>query len=85
MVKSLAAEWAASGIRVNAVSPGYMDTIPNEGDGLEGPRIIWTSRNPTGRMGQPEELAGTVVLLASRAGSYITGADILVDGGQAVF
>ncbi|KAH8884995.1 NAD(P)-binding protein [Thozetella sp. PMI_491] len=83
MIKnSLAAEWAVHGIRVNSISPGYMDTILNEGDGLEDAKKQWYSRNPMGRMGNREELTGAVVLLASRAGSYINGADILVDGGQ---
>ncbi|OTB02957.1 hypothetical protein M426DRAFT_74288 [Hypoxylon sp. CI-4A] len=85
MVKSLAAEWARYGIRVNSISPGYMNTILNEGDGLENVRKNWSSRNPTGRMGEPDELSGAVVMLASRAGSYITGADLLVDGGQTLF
>ncbi|KAI1857548.1 uncharacterized protein JN550_013181 [Neoarthrinium moseri] len=85
LVKSLAAEWARHGIRVNSISPGYMDTILNEGIGLDNARNIWLSRNPMRRMGQPDELAGAVVLLASRAGSYINGADILVDGGQTLF
>lgn len=78
--KSLAAEWASYGIRVNSISPGYMDTILNSGDGLEDARNIWAARNPMGRMGDPEELAGVVVLLCSRAGKYINGADIIVDG-----
>ncbi|KAF8186938.1 hypothetical protein K438DRAFT_1907565 [Mycena galopus ATCC 62051] len=82
---SLAAEWARYGIRVNSVSPGYMDTVLNEGDGLASAREIWTSRNPMGRMGDPSELAGTLILLCSPAGKYINGADILVDGGGSVF
>ncbi|KAL8869697.1 MAG: hypothetical protein Q9174_004074, partial [Haloplaca sp. 1 TL-2023] len=57
---SLAAEWARFGIRVNTISPGYMDTVLNEGDGLEEARRTWTERNPMGRMGQPEELTGPV-------------------------
>ena len=77
---SLAAEWARYGIRVNSISPGYMDTILNEGPGLEISRQIWTSRNPMGRMGQPEELIGPIVMLCSRAGSYVNGCDIVVDG-----
>ncbi|KAL4793073.1 hypothetical protein BDV19DRAFT_400132 [Aspergillus venezuelensis] len=85
MKSSLAAEWARFGIRVNSISPGYMDTILNEGEGLEEHRQTWKKRIPVGRMGQPEELTGVIVLLASRAGSYITGADILVDGGLTVF
>lgn len=85
MVKSLAAEWAHMGIRVNSISPGYMDTILNEGIGLDNARNIWLSRNPMRRMGQPDELTGAIVLLASRAGSYINGADIVIDGGQTLF
>ncbi|KAG7405129.1 hypothetical protein LZL87_006483 [Fusarium oxysporum] len=85
MKSSLAAEWAVHGIRVNSISPGYMNTILNEGDGLAEHRAIWAKRTPYGRMGNPEELTGAVVLLASKAGSYITGADILVDGGISVF
>ncbi|KAJ7682948.1 hypothetical protein B0H17DRAFT_1160980 [Mycena rosella] len=82
---SLAAEWARYGIRVNSISPGYMDTVLNEGEGLAAARDIWTSRNPMGRMGDPSELAGVVILLCSPAGKYINGADILVDGGGSVF
>ncbi|KAI5918664.1 hypothetical protein F4810DRAFT_715267 [Camillea tinctor] len=85
MVKSLAAEWGGHGIRVNSISPGYMDTILNEGDGLEEPRKVWASRNPLGRMGQPDELTGAIVMLVSRAGSYFNGADLLIDGGQTLF
>ncbi|KAI0399844.1 oxidoreductase-like protein [Xylaria palmicola] len=85
MVRSLAAEWAQYGIRVNSISPGYMDTILNEGDGLEASRRIWLSRHPMGRMGQPDELSGVVVMLASRAGTYFTGTDLLVDGGLTLF
>ena len=79
---SLAAEWAVYGIRVNTISPGYMDTVLNEGEGLEEARKVWTERNPMGRMGVPEELTGCVVLLCSQAGSYMTGVDLRVDGGQ---
>ena len=82
---SLAAEWAVHGIRVNTISPGYMDTILNEGEGLDEARRICAERNPMGRMGQPEELTGPLVLLCSEAGSYITGADLVVDGGQTCF
>ncbi|GLI81858.1 hypothetical protein PoHVEF18_010251 [Penicillium ochrochloron] len=82
---SLAAEWARYGIRTNSVSPGYMDTILNEGEGLEAHRRIWAERNPIGRMGVPSELTGAIVLLASSAGTYMNGSDILVDGGATVF
>jgi NAD(P)-dependent dehydrogenase (short-subunit alcohol dehydrogenase family) len=82
---SLACEWAVHGIRINCISPGYMDTILNEGEGLEEGRKIWMSRNPMGRMGEREELCGVVILLVSRAGSYFQGADIVVDGGLSLF
>ncbi|KAH8673433.1 hypothetical protein BX600DRAFT_547167 [Xylariales sp. PMI_506] len=82
---SLACEWAVHGIRVNCISPGYMDTILNEGGGLEEGKKIWMSRNPMGRMGEREEISGVVILLASRAGSYLQGADIVMDGGISLF
>lgn len=82
---SLAAEWAHAGIRVNSISPGYMDTILNAGESLEELRQSWASRNPMGRMGAVGELDGVCVLLASRAGTYINGADFVVDGGATVF
>lgn len=79
--RSLAAEWAVHGIRVNTLSPGYMDTVLNEGEGLARARGVWAARCPMGRMGAPVELTGAVVLLCSRvAGAFITGADIGVDG-----
>ncbi|KAF2804561.1 oxidoreductase-like protein [Mytilinidion resinicola] len=81
----LAAEWSRYGIRVNSISPGYMDTILNEGAGLERARNVWANRNPMGRMGVPQELTGPLVLLCSAAGSYINAADIVVDGGAIVF
>jgi sorbose reductase len=73
MKNCLASEWARYGIRVNSVSPGYMDTILNEGEGLAEGRKIWAERNPMGRMGIPSELTGAIVLLSSSAGTYING------------
>lgn len=81
----LAAEWARYGIRTNTISPGYMDTVLNEGAGIAEARRIWAERNPSGRMGVPSELTGAVVLLASASGTYINGVDIVVDGGGIVF
>ena len=81
----LSAEWARYGIRVNSISPGYMDTILNEGAGLERARKTWAANNPMGRMGMPQELTGPVVLLCSAAGSFMNGADLVVDGGAVVF
>lgn len=81
----LAAEWARYGIRTNSVSPGYMDTILNEGPGIAEARDVWAARNPTGRMGTPEELTGAIVMLSAETSSYINGTDIVVDGGAIVF
>ncbi|PYH67726.1 oxidoreductase, short chain dehydrogenase/reductase family [Aspergillus vadensis CBS 113365] len=86
MKSCLAAEWAQYGIYVNSISPGYMDTVLNEGDQLSGHRAVWADRNPMRRMGSPQELTGPVVLLCSDVGgSYLNGVDIVVDGGGLVF
>jgi sorbose reductase len=81
----LAAEWARYGIRVNSISPGYMDTILNEGEGIAAARKSWAERNPIGRLGQPRELTGVVVLLSSASSTYVNGSDFVVDGGGIVF
>lgn len=86
LTRNLAAEWAVHGIRVNCISPGYMDTVLNDGDNLKEVRDIWASRCPMGRMGDVEEITGPVVLLCSqRAGRYISGSDLIVDGGAMCF
>lgn len=86
LAQNLAAEWAAHGIRVNSMSPGYVDTVLNAGDNLAHVRAVWAQRCPMGRMADPEELTGAVVLLVSnRAGRYITGTDLVVDGGMCCF
>ncbi|KAK5058774.1 hypothetical protein LTR84_011038 [Exophiala bonariae] len=86
LTHNLAAEWAVHGIRVNCLSPGYMDTVLNAGDTLKPVRDIWASRCPMGRMGDVEEITGPVILLSSkRAGRYISGADLRVDGGALCF
>jgi len=58
-----------------------MNTILNEGEGLSRARETWNSRNPMGRMGDPWEITGVVVLLCGEGGRYINGTDIVVDGG----
>jgi len=86
LTRCLAAEWAVHGIRVNCISPGYMDTILNAGDSLQAVRDVWASRCPMGRMGDVEELTGAVVMLCSpRAGRYMTGSEVVVDGGALCF
>lgn len=86
LTSNLAAEWAVHGIRVNCISPGYMDTVLNAGDSLKPVRDIWASRCPMGRMGDVEEITGPVVLFSSqRGGRYLTGSDLRVDGGALCF
>jgi len=80
--KSLALEWADKGITVNTICPGFIETPITEPlrNNPELNKDI-TSRVPMRRWGKPHDLAGLTILLASDAGSYITGAGILVDGG----
>lgn len=82
LTRTLALEWATSGITVNTISPGPFVTEMNTALYNDPERYQWfASRVPMGRWGQPEELAGAVVFLASEASSFITGANLMVDGG----
>jgi gluconate 5-dehydrogenase len=80
LTRHLAAYWARDGVRVNAISPG---PFPKEETISGQPEFIGRleQKVPLGRMGRPAELKGAVVLLASDAGSFITGQNLLVDGG----
>jgi NAD(P)-dependent dehydrogenase (short-subunit alcohol dehydrogenase family) len=82
LTKSLAIEWAQSGVNVNAIAPGVFRTKMNEHllDGTERGREFLL-RTPMGRFGNVEELAGAAVFLASDASSFVTGEIIAVDGG----
>ena len=84
LTKALAVELAFKGVRVNAIAPGWFVTEINETflqgeNGAELKRAI-----PMGRFGQDGDLDGALLLLASKAGAYITGATVIVDGGQVV-
>jgi NAD(P)-dependent dehydrogenase (short-subunit alcohol dehydrogenase family) len=82
LTKSLAVEWAPHGVCVNAILPGVFRTALNEGllDGTERGREF-LMRTPMRRFGQPEEVAGAAVFLASDAASFVTGHLLAVDGG----
>jgi len=84
VTKALAIELAFKGVRVNAIAPGWFMTEMND-DYLAGEAGEKIKREiPTGRFGKVGELDGALLLLASDAGSYITGATVVVDGGQVV-
>jgi len=84
LTKSTAIELAPHNIQVNAIAPGWIETD------MTAPvrKMTWNdvilARTPAGRWGQPEELAGTAVYLASRASDFVTGTTIRVDGGYAI-
>jgi 2-deoxy-D-gluconate 3-dehydrogenase len=82
LTRAFGNEWASRGITVNAIAPGYMatdNTAPLRADAERAASIL--ARIPADRWGTPEDLQGTVVLLASPAGAYINGTTIPVDGG----
>ncbi len=81
MTRSLAVEWAAHGIRVNAISPGYTLTPMNRRGAVAGMNKTFARDTPMGRLAEPEEMAGPAVFLASRASSFVTGLDLIADGG----
>ena len=82
LTRALANEWAAQGINVNAIAPGYFDTNNTaalRADPVREPAIL--ARIPAGRWGEPQDLAGAAVFLASRASDYVHGIVLPVDGG----
>ena len=82
LTKSLAAEWGARGVRVNAVAPTYINTPltahAKTNEAMMGP---WIEGTPMARMGEPDEIASVVMFLASDAASLMTGSIVLADGG----
>jgi 2-deoxy-D-gluconate 3-dehydrogenase len=82
LTKALSNEWAGRGVQVNAIAPGYMrtdNTAALQADPVRSQEIL--ARIPAGRWGEPGDLAGAVVFLASAASDYLTGQVIAVDGG----
>ena len=86
MTRSLALEMARHGIRVNAVSPGWIDTPPVQQTFADNPglRDEVNANQPLGRIGTPQEVAEVVCFLASQAAGYVTGAEWPVDGGLSI-
>lgn len=83
--KSIAAEWAKYDIRVNCISPGYMDTALNRVPALEAQKKIWKSLTPQNRLGGVDELNGLCVFLASDASKFMTGSNCIIDGGYSCY
>ena len=83
LTKSMALEWAEYGIRVNALSPGYMKTEMTLST-MSHLFPEWEAITPLGRLGEPEELRGALLFLASDASSYMIGHDLIIDGGYTI-
>ena len=86
LTKSLAVEWAKTGVRVNCISPGYIGTdLTLNSEALKPLIAKWNDMAPMGRLGKPEELQSIVVYLAGDTSSFTTGSDIVVDGAFTCF
>ncbi len=85
LTKSLAIGWAADGIRVNAVAPGFVVTQQSAKSRTDPAHVAAVNlRTPLGRWGQPEDIAGPVLFLASPASAFMTGTCLAIDGGYSV-
>jgi NAD(P)-dependent dehydrogenase (short-subunit alcohol dehydrogenase family) len=89
LMRTLAVELAPRGIRVNAVSPGPIETpmltkLDMPADMLDDFKVSFAARIPTGRFGTPEEIGNAVAFLGSAEASFITGANLVVDGGRSI-
>jgi NAD(P)-dependent dehydrogenase (short-subunit alcohol dehydrogenase family) len=87
LTRFLAREWAPKNVRVNSITPGFFPAGQNrkllfneDGSPTERTRDIWR-HTPMGRFGEAQELVGAAIFLASQASSFVTGADLRVDGG----
>jgi NAD(P)-dependent dehydrogenase (short-subunit alcohol dehydrogenase family) len=85
LTKSLAIAWAGDGIRVNAVAPGFIVTQQSARSRTDPAHVAAVNlRTPMGRWGQPEDIAGPVLFLASSAAGFMTGTCLAIDGGYSV-
>ncbi|KAH9478795.1 Short chain dehydrogenases/reductase notP' [Psilocybe cubensis] len=84
MARSLACELGSKKIRVNTISPGYIYTDMTKAFLDDKPQLLkeWSSHNPLGRLGSPDELRGVALFLASDASTFCTGSDLIIDGGH---
>lgn len=82
LTRALALEWARHHIRVNAIAPGYIETDLNRAFFQSSPGQALIKRIPQRRLGQPEDLDGALLLLASEASRFMTGSTLVVDGGH---
>lgn len=85
LARNLAVQWGGRGIRVNAISPGVIDTefaTPISGDAASA--AVRIAKTPLGRFGTPLEVAGAVVWLSSPAGAFVSGQNIVIDGGTLI-
>jgi len=83
--KSLGAEWAKYNVRVNCISPGYMDTALNNVPALDAQKVIWKSLTPQNRLGAVDDLNGLAVFLGSDASGFMTGSNVIIDGGYTLY
>jgi NAD(P)-dependent dehydrogenase (short-subunit alcohol dehydrogenase family) len=81
LTQTLAAEWAGRGVRVNAISPGFVMTDLNRDKMSAERKALALARTPSGRFGEPDDMVGAAVFLASPGAAYVTGHSIAVDGG----
>ncbi len=85
LTKSLAIAWADDGIRVNAVAPGFIVTMQSARSRTDPAHVAAVNlRTPMGRWGQPEDIAGPVLFLASPAAGFMTGTCLAIDGGYSI-
>jgi NAD(P)-dependent dehydrogenase (short-subunit alcohol dehydrogenase family) len=85
LTKSLAAEWARYQIRVNSISPGYMDTALNRVPALDAQKRIWIDHTPQKRLGAVDDLNNLAVYLASDGSAFMTGNNCIIDGGYTLW
>jgi len=87
LTKSVAAEWAKRGVRVNSVSPGYIgtDLVQEVLVNNQAWKERWTSMTPVGHLGEPSDVAHAVWYLASNAAKFATGTNLVVDGGYTIW